>query len=208
MESKADMLYKLLKKKYGETNPELTYSNLYELTIAVVLSAQTTDKQVNKVTPELFLKYPDFKSLSNASLDEIEKIVHSTGFYHSKAKNILGLAKALSEKSFILPDSIEELIKLPGIGRKTANVVISQGFGKPGLAVDTHVGRIARRIGLTRSKNPDIIEKELKSMLAPEKWLEFHLLMINHGRKTCFARKPDCSICVAYSICNFYASNH
>ena len=208
MKTKADKLYELLKKQYGRVEPELTYNNLYELTIAVVLSAQTTDKQVNRVTPTLFSKYPDFESLNNASLIEIEKIIRSTGFYHSKAKNILGLANALSRKSFVVPDTIDELVKLPGIGRKTANVVISQGFGKPGLAVDTHVGRIARRVGLTESHNPDIIEKNLKSMLIPERWLDFHLLLINHGRKKCYARNPDRTTCILSSICSYYINNH
>jgi endonuclease-3 len=207
MEEKALSLYKILKNHYGLVDAELEYSNIYELTIAVVLSAQTTDKQVNRVTKRLFSEFTDFKSLAKADISEVEEIIRSTGFYHSKAKNITALARAVTAAGGTLPRTITELTAFPGIGRKSANVIISQGFGIPGLAVDTHVGRIAHRIGLTSSLKPDIIEKELKSMLDPELWLDFHLLLINHGRKLCMARKPECSKCPAGSICSYYSDN-
>lgn len=199
MKNRALQIYNTLNDYYGEVEAELNYENLYQLTIAVVLSAQTTDKQVNSVTPELFKQFPGFQELGEATAGEIEKIIKSTGFYRAKAKNIVALGKRVSDGGGELPRTLEELITLPGIGRKTANVVLSQGMETPGLAVDTHVRRISQRTGLTREKNPDKIEKELKSFLAPSLWLNFHLLLINHGRKLCLSRTPLCSSCPLYN---------
>jgi len=202
---KAKAILSALKNFYGDVKADLNFSNLYELTIAVVLSAQTTDKQVNSVTEKLFKKYPDFTSLSKAKLSDVEKIIKSTGFYHTKARNIIALAKIVSEKfNSSIPDNIASLITLPGVGRKSANVIISIGFGKPGLAVDTHVARIAKRLGLTESVKPEIIEKDLCSIIPEEEWLYTHLLFIKHGRSLCKARGEECHICPIKSFCLYY----
>jgi endonuclease-3 len=202
---KALNIIKKLSSYYGPVEAELDYKNSYELTIAVVLSAQTTDKQVNKATPALFAKYPDFATLGKAPLKEIETLIHSTGFYKNKAKNIIALGQALENKE--LPDTIEELIKLPGIGRKTANVIISQGFDKPGFAVDTHVGRITQRLGMTMEEKPEKIEMDMKQLLPDSLWLESHLLFITHGRRICTSRSPKCGECPIINECTFEDKN-
>ena len=195
-------IIKLLLDCYGYPEIPLQYSNLYQLTIAVILSAQTTDEQVNRITPDLFAKYPDFRRLAKAERSDVERIIHSTGFYRNKASNIISLAAKVSgDLDGRLPENIEDLITLPGIGRKSANVIISQGFGKPGLAVDTHVLRIANRLGYCDTKNPDIAEREMKKIIPPDDWSVSHLLFITHGRKTCKARNPKCAECVIQNLC-------
>jgi endonuclease-3 len=198
----------ILRDLYGDVKPDLDFNNLYELTIAVVLSAQTTDKQVNGVTPQLFAKYPDFDSLSRASQKDVEKIIHSTGFYRNKAKNIIALGKEVVETfSGILPSTMEKLVTLPGVGRKSANVVISMGYNRPALAVDTHVARISKRLGYTTSENPMIIEKDLMAALPESQWIESHLLFIKHGRMLCIARKPKCEECPLKELCPFFLND-
>lgn len=204
LEKKALCVYEKLHESYGDVTPELNYSNLFQLTIAVILSAQTTDRQVNSVTPTLFSKFPDFLALSEAKIEEVEKVIHATGFYRNKAKNIVSLAKTIIiDCNGTLPETIDELIKLPGIGRKSANVIISQGMNIPGLAVDTHVSRIAGRLDLTSQNNPDRIEADLKSIFPETLWSSVHLLFIFHGRTICTARKPACHRCPIYSLCSF-----
>lgn len=201
IKKKAEAIIAELEAHYGDVKAELNYSNIFELTIAVVLSAQTTDKQVNKATPALFKQYPDFESLGKADTEKVEELIRSTGFYKNKAKNIIALGRQMSGRE--LPDTIDGLTLLPGIGRKTANVILSQGFGLPGFAVDTHVGRIARRTGLTTNTNPDKVEMDLKNLLPPERWLKSHLLLITHGRAICSSRSPRCSSCPISSLCSF-----
>ena len=190
---------------YGETVPDLNFRNIYELAISVVLSAQTTDRQVNGVTGRLFEKYPDFKSLAKAEYPDVEMIIKSTGFFRTKAKNIISLSRMVcSEFGGIIPDKIESLIKLPGVGRKSANVILSIGYGIPGLAVDTHVSRISNRLGYSSSKSPVEIEKNLCSIIDPPEWKKTHLLFIRHGRVICKARNPECGICPVAEYCNYY----
>jgi endonuclease-3 len=192
----------LLKKQYGNVKSDLKYINLYQLTVAVVLSAQTTDVQVNSVTPELFGRFPDFKSLSEADTAVIEDIIRSTGFYKNKSRNIVALAREITEKyNGRVPSERELLVQLPGVGRKSANVVLSMGYNIPALAVDTHVARIAGRLGYTESTDPYKIEKDLNAAIPEKEWIITHLLFIRHGRSICKARKPACSQCPVKLYC-------
>ena len=203
--ARSNRILSLLSEFYGETTPDLSFGNIYELTIAVVLSAQTTDRQVNGVTKLLFEKYPDFKSLGNAKYSDVEKIVRSTGFFRTKTKNIIALSQMVCSKfAGMLPDNIDSLMELPGVGRKSANVIISIGYGKPGLAVDTHVLRISNRLGYAASKSPDETEKVLCSIIKPSDWKKTHLLFIRHGRVTCKARSPECGVCPVAKQCSYY----
>jgi endonuclease-3 len=170
--------------------------------VATVLSAQTTDENVNKATPALFARYPEPADLAAADPEDVEKLVHSTGFFRSKTRSIIGLSKALVE-SFEgeVPDNIADLVTLPGVGRKTANVILSVGFGKPGFAVDTHVTRLTRLLGLTESDDPVKIESDVTLMLPPQEWGVFGLRLILHGRRVCIARRPRCPDCVLNDFC-------
>jgi len=191
---------------YGETEADLRFKNIFELTIAVVLSAQTTDRQVNGVTVRLFENYPDFQSLADADYSAVEKIVKSTGFFRTKTKNIIALSQMVVSKfGGKLPDDLDSLIELPGVGRKSANVILSIGYGKPGLAVDTHVSRISNRLGYSSSKSPAVIENDLCSIIPPADWKKTHLLFIKHGRTICKARNPECGICPVSKLCRYYA---
>jgi len=190
---------------YGETVPDLNFRNIFELTIAVVLSAQTTDRQVNGVTGELFKKYPDFTSLGRADCSDVEKIIRSTGFFRTKSKNIISLSRMVGLKfGGVLPDTLESLIELPGVGRKSANVIMSIGYDIPGLAVDTHVSRIAYRLGYVSTRSPLEVEKVLCGIIKPSDWKRTHLLFIKHGRVICKARNPECGICPVAELCDYY----
>ncbi len=206
--NRSNKIIKNLKKFYGNPDTELSFVNTYELAISVILSAQTTDKQVNSVTPVLFRKYPDFKSLSVADSSEVESIIYSTGFYKNKAKNIINLAKEVSDKyQGKLPDTLEGLIELPGIGRKSANVILSVGFNKPALAVDTHILRISNRLGYANTEDPYKAEMLLTSFIPVGEWKKAHLIFIKHGRTICKARHPLCSECPITSLCDFEYKN-
>ncbi len=195
-------ILKKLEKHYGTVKADLDFRNLYELAVAVVLSAQTTDKQVNAASPVLFSKYPDFDSLAHAGTKDVQTLIKSTGFYRNKASNIINLARKVTEEyQGRLPESREELEKLPGVGRKSANVILSIGFGKPALAVDTHVMRIANRLGYIESKNPLDVEKALTENIPEKKWTSTHLLFIRHGRAICRARNPLCTSCPIEGLC-------
>lgn len=182
---------------------ELNFNNIYELSIAVILSAQTTDERVNLVTPTLFSKYPNLNSLSKASVGDVENIIHSVGLYASKARNIIGFAKGVIEKfSGNIPNTLEELITLPGVGRKTANVILSVGFNLPGLAVDTHVSRVSKRLGLVDvDDDPVAIEFKLKKLYNMEEWGPVHHYLLFFGRYLCLAKKPMCDKCPFINIC-------
>jgi len=206
---KAASIMEKLEQIYGLPEPDLNFKNLYQLAIAVVLSAQTTDKQVNTATVNLFEKYKDFKSLASAETSHVEALIKSTGFYHTKSKNIIALSKIITEKyKGALPATVEELISLPGVGRKTANVVLSIGFGIPALAVDTHVSRLAQRLGFSLSDKPDTIEKDICSLLHPSVWTKTHLLLIKHGRVLCKARNPLCPECELKKMCFYFNGKH
>ncbi len=193
-----------LQKTYPNVVCALTHHNAFELTIATILSAQTTDVGVNKATPELFRMYPTPKKLAEAPLPELERIIKSTGFYRAKAKNIKGAAKVLVEKfGSKVPETIEELIELPGVARKTANVVLGSWFGiASGIVVDTHVGRLSRRLELTRQDDPVKVEQDLEKVIPQDRWIQFSHELIHHGRQICVARKPRCVDCSLEKLCN------
>lgn len=194
----------ILDKTYPRAEISLDFTNPLELLVATVLSAQCTDERVNKVTKGLFEKYQDAADYANASLGELEEDIRPTGFFRNKAKSLKNCGLALVEKhNSQVPDSLEELVKLPGIGRKTANVILGGAFNTPGIVVDTHVGRITQRIGLSRERDPVKIEFDLMESIPREKWTVFSLQLIQHGRKVCPARKPKCSECPLLEHCDF-----
>lgn len=191
-----------LAELYPGAECELTHSNPYELLAATILSAQCTDARVNMVTPALFEKYPTPHDLAVANQSDVEHIVRSTGFYQSKAKNLIGMATAVVERfGGEIPHELDDLVTLPGVGRKTGNVLRSVVFDLPGLAVDTHVGRLSRRLGLTTEEDPVKVEKVLNGFLPPAEWGKFSLRLILHGRRVCDARKPRCDNCELEDIC-------
>jgi endonuclease-3 len=191
-----------LAEAYPEAICELTHRNAYELLAATILSAQCTDVRVNMVTPALFAKYPSPYDLAVAKPADVETIIRSTGFYQSKAKNLIGMAQALVERfDGEVPTELDDLVTLPGVGRKTGNVVRSVVFGLPGLPVDTHVGRLSRRLGLTREDDPVKVELQLNDYLPGSEWGAFSLRLILHGRRVCDARKPRCTECELNDIC-------
>jgi endonuclease-3 len=191
-----------LAELYPGAECELTHSNPYELLAATILSAQCTDVRVNMVTPHLFAKYPTPQDLAAAHPQDVEEIIRSTGFYQNKAKNLIGMAQQVVERfDGEVPSDLDDLVTLPGVGRKTGNVLRSVVFDLPGLAVDTHVGRLSRRLGLTVEEDPVKVERVLNGQLPPEEWGKFSLRLILHGRRVCDAKKPKCDICELEDIC-------
>ena len=191
-----------LKKDYPVAVCELTHDSPFQLLAATILSAQCTDARVNMVTPHLFAAYPTAAALAVADVSHVEQIVRSTGFYASKAKNLIGMANAVMTRfGGEVPSEMEDLVTLPGVGRKTANVLRSAALGLPGLPVDTHVLRLSKRLGLTRDEDPVKVEMQLNALLPPEEWGEFSLRLILHGRRVCDARSPRCGECRMASIC-------
>jgi endonuclease III len=180
----------------------LTHDGPFQLLVATILSAQTTDERVNSVTPELFVRYPRPADLAAAKPEDVEALIHPTGFFRQKTKSIIGMAAAVEERfGGELPTKIEELITLPGVGRKTANVLRSVAMDLPGLPVDTHVGRLTRRLGITTEEDPVKVEMELNKMIPPGERGMFSLRLILHGRRVCLARKPKCEDCVLSDFC-------
>ncbi len=199
---KIELLIKRLKAHYPVVNTQLQHNTPFQLLIATILSAQCTDNQVNKVTKELFVRYPDSASLAAASLEDIKKIIFSTGFYNNKAKNIKACAiKVDKEFNGEVPRGIDDLTGLPGVGRKTANVVRSVSFGMQTIVVDTHVHRVSRRLGLTDQKDPVKVEFELMEKLPQSVWNDIGLQLIYLGRQICHARKPECENCFLRDLC-------
>lgn len=191
-----------LAQEYPEAECELTHNNSFQLLAATILSAQTTDVRVNMVTPALFAAFPDAESLAVARVEDVEALIKSVGLYPSKARNLVAMAQRLiTEYGGEVPRRLEDLVTLPGVGRKTANVVRSVAFGLPGLPVDTHVGRLARKLGLTAQEDPVKVELELNGFVAPAERGTFSLRLILHGRRVCDARKPACERCVLADIC-------
>jgi endonuclease-3 len=193
----------LLKKNYPDVKIALDFSNPLELLIATILSAQSTDKQINKVTKTLFKKYRSPQDYIKTPQEELEKDIYSTGFYRNKAKNIKKLCEILVNNfNSKVPDAMEDLVTLPGVARKTANIVLSGAFGKiEGIAVDTHVKRVAAKLGLTTNTDPDKIEKDLMKIIPKENWDIFTLMLIRHGRQICDAKKPKCELCFLNKLC-------
>jgi endonuclease-3 len=199
---RANDVLRLLKREYPVAVCELTHESAFQLLAATILSAQCTDARVNMVTPALFDAYPTPEKLAVADVAHVEQLVRSTGFYQTKAKNLIGMAsQVMSRFGGEVPREIEDLVTLPGVGRKTANVLRSVVFGLPGLPVDTHVGRLSRRLGLTKLEDPVKVEYELNAMLPPPEWGEFSLRLILHGRRVCDARSPRCEECLLESLC-------
>jgi endonuclease-3 len=201
----AQEAFDLLAKRFPEAHCELEAETPFQLLIATILSAQCTDVRVNSVTPHLFAKFPDPQTLAQANQREIEKIIHSTGFYKNKAKNIIACAQQLvTDFHGEVPRNIDELASLAGVGRKTANVVLGNAFGIPsGVVVDTHVKRTAGLIGLTRQTLPEKIESELMKLFMPEQWIQLPHYLIFLGRRICVARRPQCEICPLNHFCQF-----
>jgi endonuclease-3 len=194
-----------LKGLYPDAGCELGYKTPFQLLIAVVLSAQTTDKKVNQVTSKLFKDYPDLDSMLRLSEEEIQEAIREIGLYRNKSKNIRNLCMMLKEQfGGEVPGNYEDLIKLPGVGRKTANVVLSNAFNIPAIAVDTHVFRLANRIGIANAKDVLKTEIQLQEKIPKEKWILAHHLLIWHGRRVCSARKPRCEECKIQSYCKYY----
>src|SRR5215212_1504141 len=191
-----------LAETYPDAICELHHDSPFELLAATILSAQTTDANVNKVTPTLFARYPTAADLAGADPADVERIVKSTGFYQNKTKSLIGMANALVDRfGGEVPTALEDLVTIPGVGRKTGNVVRSVAFRLPGLPVDTHVGRLSRRLGLTTEEDPVKVELELNRYLPAAERGDFSLRMILHGRRVCFAQRPDCAHCTLEDIC-------
>ncbi len=195
-----------LKKLYPGIEPALDYSNPFDLAIATILSAQCTDKRVNEVTQTLFKKYRRAEDYLNVATSELEQDIHSTGFYKNKTKNIRGFCKMLIQDfKGVVPQTMEELLMLPGVGRKTANVILTNGFGKiEGLCVDTHVTRLAQRLGLSKSKDAIKIEQDLMKLAPKKEWPHITHALIWHGRNVCLARTPRCELCPITAQCNYF----
>jgi endonuclease-3 len=187
---------------YPDAHCALHYADPLQLLVATVLSAQCTDERVNKVTPALFDRFPDAEAYASADVAELERMIQSTGFFRNKARNIRACCQVLVEKhGGQVPHTMEELVPLPGVGRKTANVILGNAFGVPGIPVDTHVGRLSRRMGLTEHDDPVKVESDLMALIPKEQWTMFGHRMIFHGRQVCHSRKPKCDLCVLKKIC-------
>jgi endonuclease-3 len=200
---RAEKIIELLEKQYPNAKTALNYTNPLEILVATILSAQTTDVTVNIVTKNLFKKYHNAEDYANANIVELEQVIHSTGFYHNKAKNLQKCCQLLVERFHSqVPKTMEELIELPGVARKTANIVLYNAYGTTaGIAVDTHVMRLSQRLGITQQKDQNKIEKDLMQITPKNKWMPLTDLLIFHGRKVCMAKKPQCEVCVLNKIC-------
>ena len=198
----ADIL-EILRKTYPDAHCELNHDGPFQLLVATILSAQCTDVRVNMVTPALFKKYPDAKTLAAAKQEDVEELVRSTGFFRNKAKNLIAAAKAIAQQhNGEVPRDLETLTNLPGVGRKTANVVLGNAYGiEAGIVVDTHVARLSQRLGITKHKDPVKIEKDLIKQIPQDTWTLWSHLLISHGRRRCMARNPDCPHCELRALC-------
>lgn len=206
LKTKARSVDKALEKAYPDAGCALEFMNPLECLISTILSAQTTDKAVNSLTPELFKAFPDVDAFARAEAADIEPYIRRLGLFRAKAKNIALTARALrDEHGGVVPDTIEELVKLPGVGRKTANCVILNAYGKPGIMCDTHFCRITRRLGFHDLEDPTKIEYIMGELLPPKRWGDFSHRVIVHGREVCHARKPNCEVCPLRKFCDFYS---
>lgn len=208
IKEKAHFAVNALKKEYPDAICSLNASNDFELLVATRLSAQCTDARVNIVTPELFSKYKTLKDYAQANLEDVEKIVRPCGFYHTKAKDIIAMAQMIIDRfAGKVPDNIEDLTSLPGVGRKTANLICGDIYGKPAVVADTHLIRITNLLGFVDTKDPYKVEMKLKEILPPEESNDFCHRCVLHGRAVCIARRPQCSSCCLGEICNFKKTN-
>ncbi|MDD5131604.1 MAG: endonuclease III [bacterium] len=204
--AKTEKVIALLKKEYPAAKIALDFSTPMELLVATILSAQSTDVTVNKVTPAIFSKYKNVHAYARADLKELEQEIYSTGFYHNKAKNIIGAAKLIIEQYHgKIPATMDEILELPGVARKTGNIVLYNAYGVvAGIPVDTHVRRLSQRLGLTRNNDPEKIEQDLMKLVPRKLWGKFSYLLIDHGRKICDAKKPKCPACILNKLCPSY----
>ncbi len=209
MKKNAEIILDELEQLYPAADCELTYRTPFQLLIAVVLSAQTTDKKVNDVTKDLFAEYPDLEAMLTLSEMELQNKIKKIGLYRNKSKSVRNLCIMLAEEfDGKVPDAYDDLIRLPGVGRKTANVVLSNAFSKPAIAVDTHVFRVSNRIGLAEAKDVLQTELQLMDLIPKERWSLSHHLLIWHGRRTCKAKKPGCEVCPISEYCKYYLNNN
>jgi endonuclease-3 len=202
-EERIGEIIRILRREYPRARTALTFSTPLQILVATILAAQATDQRVNMITPRLFEKYPTAADFASADRAELEQEIRSTGFFRHKARNIIGAAqKIVADFGGRVPDTMEELITLPGVARKTANIVLSSGYHKAeGIAVDTHVKRLAGRLELSREHDPDKIERDLMRLVPERHWLDFNYMLVNHGRKICQARKPQCPVCPLRPLC-------
>ena len=202
-------ILRVLGQEYADANCALHHQNAYELLVATVLSAQCTDVRVNMVTPALFQRFPDSKALAGADQEELQEIIKSTGFFRNKAKNLIGAARKLTQEfDGVVPQSMTDLLELPGVARKTANVVLGNAYGIPsGVVVDTHVSRLSGRLGLTEERDPKKIETDLMEIVPEDEWIDFSHRLIQHGRRVCVARKPRCGDCFLADLCPYYQNS-
>jgi endonuclease III len=199
---RAARLAAALARLYPEARISLDFKNPWQCLVATILSAQCTDKRVNQVTPRLFAELPDLRAMDAAPAARIEHLILDTGFFRQKTRSLKGAAHAILERfGGEIPSRMEDLVTLPGVGRKTANVLLGHVFGQPGLVVDTHVRRVARRLGLTRDTDPEKIERDLQALLGPAEWTAFSMRLILHGRTVCTARRPRCEVCELAADC-------
>jgi endonuclease-3 len=199
---RAREIARILAAQYPDARCMLDYQNPYQLLIATILAAQCTDERVNMVTPALFRRYPDPEKMAGASIEELEALVRSTGFFHSKAKSIQGASEAIARRfKGELPRTMEGFLELPGVGRKTANVVLGNCYGVPSIVVDTHVRRVVQRLGLADTDNPDAIEEQLQPLIQRDEWTAFSHAVTFHGRRCCMAKKPNCPGCPVERLC-------
>ncbi|MBL0705684.1 endonuclease III [Sinomonas cellulolyticus] len=202
LKRRARRINRVLGEAYPYAHAELDFRNPFELLVATVLSAQTTDVRVNQVTPVLFSRYPDARALAEADPADIEEIIRPTGFFRAKARSVHTLAqKIVDEFDGVVPGSLAALVTLPGVGRKTANVVLGNAFGIPGITVDTHFGRLAKRFGWTASEDPLVVERDVMELFEPKDWTLLSHRVVFHGRRVCLARRPACGACVVASLC-------
>lgn len=206
--ARAAEVISLLKNEYPEVKCALVYSKPHELLIATRLSAQCTDVRVNLVTPELFGRFPTVDAFADADVKDVEELIKSCGLFHTKAQDIVGMCAAIRDTyGGKVPDSIEELVKLPGVGRKTANLIVGDLYGKPAMVCDTHVIRLSNRLGLAEGKDAVQVEKQLRAVIPPEEGLNFCHRLVWHGRGVCSARSPKCAECVLRDICKEYSQS-
>jgi endonuclease-3 len=205
IEDRVPAILRTLRKEYPDPRPFLRFETPFEILVATVLSAQCTDKQVNLITPALFKRYPTVRDYAEAETSELETAVHSTGFFRNKAKSIKGAArKVVEDFGGVVPSTMAELITLPGVARKTANIVLSAAFHKAeGIAVDVHVQRVSQRLGLSAHKEPEKIERDLLEIIPRKDWIDFNFWVVSHGRAACQARKPLCDTCKLRAFCPF-----
>ena len=202
---RAAKILDILDRTYPDADTELKHRDAFELVVATILSAQCTDERVNLVTPTLFARYPTAQAMARARPAQIEAIIRSTGFYRAKTKSILGCARALvAEHGGVVPRTMEAMVKLPGVGRKTSSVVIGHAYGlAEGIAVDTHVLRVSNRLGIARGDDPIEVERQLMALIPRERWIKTTDLLIFHGRRICQARRPACGMCPVFSLCRW-----